>query len=411
MLRVARLLGILALGLLAVPSYAELTRKIVVFQSSVDRAERLALARETGARIVRELPAINAVVIESQLGLVETAAAKLESLTEVKYVEADPKIKWLNAADVRGADFRVPDLKAITAPIRELRAKQGEVPEGPVDVEPQAQDIPWGIKRVNAAGAWPKTRGEGVKVAVIDTGVDKTHPDLAALLKGGWNAIKKNDEFNDDNGHGSHVAGTIAAIDDDKGVVGVAPKVDLYGVKVLDAQGSGTFDDVMAGMQWAIDNKMDVANMSLGADKENGNQALQDMVAAMHKAGVTLVAAAGNNGSDVGVPAAYPGAIAIAASGSSDSLAWFSSRGPEVAFIAPGVGVKSTWMNGGYQSISGTSMACPHAAGLAALYIAAHKGATPDQVRAGLAAASSKLPSVPDAGQGAGMPNAAKLVQ
>ena len=149
--------------------------------------------------------------------------------------------------------------------------------------------------------------------------------------------------------------------------------------------------------------------MSLGASR--GNQALADAVEAMRKGGVILIAAAGNSGSTVGFPAAYPGAIAVAASDSGDKLASFSSRGPEVAVIAPGVAVKSTYMNGGYDTLSGTSMATPHVAGLTALYVATHKGATPAAARAALAAASAKLPGVPDIGQGAGLPLATKLVK
>jgi subtilisin family serine protease len=162
-------------------------------------------------------------------------------------------------------------------------------------------------------------------------------------------------------------------------------------------------------MQWAVDNHMDVASMSLGADQ--GNPALADMVAAMRKGGVTLIAAAGNSGGAVGFPGGYPEAIAVAASDSNDQLASFSSRGPEVAEIAPGVNVFSLSKNGGYETMSGTSMATPHVAGLAVLYVATHKGATPDQVRAGLAAASTSLSGVIPEGQGAGLPDAVSLVK
>jgi subtilisin len=162
-------------------------------------------------------------------------------------------------------------------------------------------------------------------------------------------------------------------------------------------------------MQWAVDHHMQIASMSLGASQ--GNQALADMVQAMHDAGVTLIAAAGNSGGSVGYPAAYPGAIAVAASDSSDQLASFSSRGPQVAVIAPGVDVYSTYKDGGYETLSGTSMATPHVSGLAALYVATHPGAGPDQVRAALEAAATKLPGVPAEGQGAGLPSAVRLVR
>ena len=248
-----------------------------------------------------------------------------------------------------------------------------------------------------------------MKVAVIDTGIEVTHPDLAGIIKGGWNAISPGKPFDDDHGHGTHCSGTIAAKDDDQGVVGVAPQIDLYGVKVLDSEGSGTVDTVIAGMLWAVENKMEVASMSLGANA--GNPSLADAVEVMRKSGVILIAAAGNSGSSVGYPAAYPGAIAVSASDKYDSLATFSSRGPEVAVIAPGVNVRSTYLGGLYETMSGTSMATPHVAGLTALYVATHKGATPAQARAGLTAASTKLANVPNIGQGAGLPAADELVR
>ncbi|UPT73290.1 MAG: S8 family peptidase [Elusimicrobiota bacterium] len=407
MVRVFTKAGLLALSLLAVSTSAYAERRIVVFQPSVAKAQRVALAQAAGGRVVRELPLINAVVVE--LGQLSVAEGRLRALAEVKRVDPDPKINWLQAADARGVDFAAPSAAGILKNIEALKARAKQ--EAPSEPEPSApgQETPWGIKRVQAPAAWATTRGQGVKLAVIDTGIDMTHPELSGILKGGWNAISTSTTFNDDNGHGTHCAGTIAAKDDAAGVVGVAPEIDLYGVKVLDEGGSGTFDDVIAGMLWAVENKMEIASMSLGAGR--GNPALADAVEVMRKAGVILIAAAGNSGGSVGFPAAYPGAIAVAASDSADKLAGFSSRGPSVAVIAPGVNVKSTYMGGGYDTLSGTSMATPHVAGLAALYVATHKGATPEQARAALTAASAKLPNVPDIGQGAGLPTAPALVR
>jgi subtilisin len=409
MVRVSRAWGLLALSLLAfaVPSRAaDTTRRIVVFAPGTSSAQRLALAQSTGAKIVRELPLINAVVIETPSTQVSASDSKLTAMNEVARIDQDPTINWLKAVDAPGVDFRLPNMEALLAPLAALKSNKAAASLMPAS---GAQAVQWGVQRVDAPAAWPTSHGAGVKVVVIDTGLDMTHPDLAGNIKGGWNAITKTADFNDDHGHGTHCGGNIAALDNDIGIVGVAPKADLYGVKVLDANGSGTFDNVIAGMQWAVDNHMEVASMSLGADQ--GNQALADMVAAMTKAGVTLVAAAGNSGGAVGFPGGYPGAIAVAASDSNDQLADFSSRGPEVALIAPGVNVYSLSKNGGYETMSGTSMATPHVAGLAVLYLSTHKGATPDQVRAALSAASAKLPGVIPEGQGAGLPDAAKLVE
>jgi subtilisin len=404
----------------AVTSHADdqhVTRRIVVFAPGTSAAQRLSLAQSTGAKIIRELPLINAVVIETPSEQVSAFDSKLTAMNSVSRIDQDPKINWLKSVDAPGVDFRLPSTEALMAPLAALKASKAAAGDPSGDA---SQVVQWGVKRVDAPAAWAKSRGQGVKVVVIDTGLDKTHPDLAGNIKGGWNAITKTDDFNDDHGHGTHCGGNIAALDNKIGIVGVAPKADLYGVKVLDANGSGTFDDVIAGMQWAVDNHMDVASMSLGADQ--GNQALADMVAAMAKAGVTLVAAAGNSGGPVGFPGGYPGAIAVAAmcpagvtdtglcSDTNEGLAVFSSRGPEVAVIAPGVNVYSLSKNGGYDTMSGTSMATPHVAGLAVLYVATHKGATPDQVRAALASASTPIPGVNSDGEGAGLPDAVKLV-
>ncbi|MDE2292216.1 MAG: S8 family peptidase, partial [Elusimicrobia bacterium] len=271
---------------------------------------------------------------------------------------------------------------------------------------PRAQALPWGIQRVNAPGAWPVTRGAGVKVAVVDTGIDFDHPDLK--VAGGANMIDPSKSFKDDNGHGTHVSGTIAGQGKDD-VWGVAPDVSLYGVKVLDANGSGTFADVIAGIQWTAQNHMDVANFSLGASQ--GTQALADAVKAATDAGVTIVAAAGNSGAAVGYPGAYPQCIAVAASDSSDAVADFSSRGPQVAVLAPGVNVYSTYMGGGYQSLDGTSMATPHVTGLTALAIAARGVHGQAAVRKALQAAATPVPNASADEQGAGIVDAAKLVR
>ena len=383
------------LTVVAVTSHAagvEPVRKIVVFDGKVPMAERVRQASVTGARVIRELPLINAVVVESPApGQARVHVARLKSNPSIMRVDEDPKINWL--AGVAAA----PSIPAFNS----VRARQ--------TAPPQTREIPWGITRVNAPAAWSATRGEGVKVVVIDTGIDYDHPNLKANIKGGWNAITKKDDFKDDNGHGTHCSGTIAAVDGDSGVVGVAPKADLYGVKVLDENGSGTFDDVIAGMQWAVEHHMQVASMSLGASQ--GNESLKAAVDAMVKNGVALIAAAGNSGRAVGYPAAYPGAIAVAAMDSSDKVAYFSSRGPEVALIAPGVDVKSTYMGGAYDTLSGTSMATPHVSGLAALAIAAKGVSGYDAVRAALVKAATPIAGVPAEQQGAGVVDAAKLVR
>ena len=348
-------------------------RRIVVFNKGISVSRQMSVVQAAGGIVLKKLWLIDALAILAPNQKSQALDMALASAQDVKRVEEDFYQNWLQADE--------------TAP------------------EPAGQKLPWGVERVNAKGAWAVTRGAGVKVAVVDTGVDFDHPDLK--LAGGFNVITHDKNYKDDNGHGSHVAGTIAAQDNGEGVVGVAPEVSIYGVKVLDANGSGTFADVVEGIQWTVENKMDVANFSLGASQ--GTQALEDAVNAAAKGGVAVVAAAGNSGGSVGYPAAYSSVIAISASSNKDKLAYFSSRGPEVDFIAPGVNVDSTYMGGGYSSLSGTSMACPHAAGLAALAAAAGAHGK-SAIEAALKKAAAPLSGLKPEEQGAGMIDAAKIV-
>ncbi|UTF52015.1 S8 family peptidase [Natronosalvus rutilus] len=235
-----------------------------------------------------------------------------------------------------------------------------------------AQSTPWGIDRVDADVAHDNGEtGAGADVAILDTGIDSDHPDLQANLgdgrafvscKGGPNSCGQ--DWDDDNDHGTHCAGTADAVDNNEGVVGVSTEATLHAVKVLDKRGSGSFSDIAAGVEYVADQGWDVASLSLGAS--SGSQALRDAGQYAYNNGVLLVAAAGNDGpcSDcVGYPAAYPEFIAVSATSADDSLASFSSTGSEVEIAAPGEDVNSTVPGGGYDTFSGTSMACPHVAG------------------------------------------------
>ncbi|MEK7067800.1 MAG: S8 family peptidase, partial [Patescibacteria group bacterium] len=168
-------------------------------------------------------------------------------------------------------------------------------------------------------------------------------------------------------GHGTHIAGIIAAVDNTFGVVGVGPQISLYGVKVLNRNGSGYLSDVIEGLDWAIANGMQVINMSLGTSSDI--QSFRDAVQRVNAAGIVQVAAAGNSGGAVNFPGAYPEVIAVSATDNTNTIASWSSRGSEVDLAAPGVNIYSTYRGSKYATLSGTSMASPHVAGAAALVL------------------------------------------
>ncbi len=337
-----------------------------------------------------------------------------QALLRIISIEADQRVKWIESAQVSFQAAPFPSFSGMMAGLN--MPKAGAFVQNPLasQIAAQRKEETWGINRVHAPAAWPITEGRGVKVAVIDTGINAAHPDLAGSVDGGYSALTRTEnplDYEDDNGHGSHVAGTIAAHRDGKGVVGVAPKASLYAVKVLDADGSGNLSDVIDGIVWAAKNKMDVANMSLGAPVDS--EAMKRAVRFARGSGVVIVAAAGNTGGAVSFPGVYDDVIAVAASDSNDKLASFSSRGGEVDFIAPGVDMLSVKLGGGFVSYSGTSMAAPHVAGLAALAVSqGYVGLNgPDGVFAQLKKASSVLPNLTSEMQGAGMIDAGKLAR
>ena len=230
-----------------------------------------------------------------------------------------------------------------------------------------------GVSHINSEMAHNNgINGTGVKVAVIDTGIDYNHEDLNDNYKGGYDFVfSDSDPFDDSyNSHGTHVAGIIAAERNGIGGVGVSPNASLYAVKVLNGAGFGTVSWVIAGIEWAVSNDMDVVIISSNTEKDS--QALHDACRNASDAGVLLVAAAGNTyRRNVTYPARYDSVIAVTATDPDDSHASFSPIGPEVELSAPGVDIRST-VRDGYGNLSGTSQAAPHVAGTAALIISSN---------------------------------------
>lgn len=314
------------------------------------------------------------------------------------------------AADPSVASVVVDREVHLTAP--DAAGKGG--PKVPAPAPQPPQQVPTGIARIGgAASSAAAGNGSGTvnaNVAILDTGIIANHPDLT--VAGGYNCTRAKG-WADQNGHGTHVAGTVAARDNGIGVVGVAPGANLWSVRVLDRNGSGAWSTIICGIDWVAANAslIDVANMSLGgAGSATGcndgglHQAICNAVAA----GVPFAVAAGNESSDAArsVPAAYPQVITVSAIADSDGLAGglggplcysdlddtlsnFSNFGTAVDIAAPGSCIRSTSMSGGYESMSGTSMAAPHVTGAAALYLSTHRAATPAEVRTALSNAGT----------------------
>ncbi len=395
---------------------------IVVFKDSVadvETAENDIVSRVRGERLNSYRSALNGFAARF-------SEAKLATVTNdprVAFVSEDREVSITDSLrDVKSSLHRSRRSEPPPPPPTPTPEPPPETDAKPSSgtVSTQSQTLPTGINRINAENK--ANKGTGVHVAVIDTGIQTNHPDLAGNIAGGKNC-SSGTSYNDGNGHGTHVAGTIAALNNGAGVVGVAPEAKLWAVRVLNNAGSGSWSTVICGIDFVTSKApknggpITVANLSLGgggvSDSNCGNSnndALHRAICRARDAGVTIVVAAGNSAvnATTQVPAAYNDAVITVSAlvdsngtmggggagtsyGADDTFASFSNYGNPVDIGAPGVNIYSTWLKSGYKTISGTSMASPHVAGAAALYIATHAGASWTQVRDALVSAGEAL--------------------
>ncbi|HYO76873.1 MAG TPA: S8 family serine peptidase [Thermoanaerobaculia bacterium] len=295
------------------------------------------------------------------------SASRLRIASDAIAASARHRVRTFNSVDAFAADLTPSEASALAA-AGDLIVEQ-VVPRYALDLEARfdgsralavesgtAQDVPWGISAIHAAQVWPFTRGEQVNVVVVDTGIDILHPDLGQAYAGGFNAVKPGELPVDDHGHGTHVAGTIAAANNGFGVVGVAPRVKLWAVKALDADGEGSSEEFVAALEWTIAKARAtggrwIVNASLGAARYSEIE--ERAVGNVADAGIVVVAAAGNDGTaTVMYPAGYRGAIAVGAVTQNGGRAVFSSFGSGLALLAPGAAVRSTLMHGRVVSLN-----------------------------------------------------------
>lgn len=360
---------------------SDTTKKIVSLKPGTDIRVFAKEIEEKGGSIIRELPLINACLCAFPQKHSEVASI-LESHPHIDSVDDDIKVRITSFPPAYWGS--------------------GKVNQPP-------QEIGWGVKRINAEPFLNVRGASTVKVAVMDTGIYARHPDLEGCVRGGVNIIGNSHDLSDPNGHGTHVAGIIGALNNDIGIVGVMPGASIYSVKVFDASGEGSLSDIILGLQWCIANDIKIVNMSFGSSEENNSY--RQVIANAEKAGIIMVAAAGNDRVQhkMQYPALYDQTIAVSALSQTGMIASFSSFGEQVDVIAPGENIKSTWKDGSYKEESGTSMATPFVTGAIAQMINKWGEMSPAQVKRHLKECCTMLP-MPQIYQGAGLVNLQALL-
>jgi subtilisin len=310
---------------------------------------------------------------------------RLEEIVPLSIINAiscpvRPSTHWLSFAFIASAEEdRRMSLQLDGTPKRTFRLAGST---GGVRSRTAPPHIPWGVYQVRAPQAWRQATGQSVRIGVIDTGIDATHPDLRHCIGRGVNFVNRSRLPLDDNGHGTHIAGTIAGSGSGpQGVVGVAPRAIIHAVKAFDHSGSAYVSDIIAGIDWCVQNDLDIINMSFGM--KTYNRSLELAVQNAYRAGKVIVASSGNDGkkSFIDYPARFPQVISVGATTQANKIAPFTNRGLRIDVFAPGENIYSAWLNGKYNELSGTSMATSHVSGVIALMLSVRPGLRPAQIK------------------------------
>ncbi len=420
MARVSLVVGVLVLVILigggAFTASGQDLRKIVIFFDNTPLTVQQQVVAQSGSSAVHTLSLINGLAIQLPAAA-DQALASLRSNPAVEEVYDDA----VSVAD-------------------------GAICIDPAP-SPVPESYPWGLQKIDAdaPAVQPQWQGAGVTVAILDTGIDLGHPELIPQIVGGYNALAGGGSYADDNGHGTHMAGIIAAALNSLGIIGVAPQATFAAVKVLDQYGAGYLSDLINGLQWVYGYNngiplVKLVNMSLGFSIDS--PPLQQAIQSLYNSGVIMVASAGNRcaqspsqdegGGDncqggpaltcdpsqttVKYPAAYPWVLAVTATDYYDQVTAYSVSGPQVDVAAPGgskatgMRILSTTIGNGYGEGSGTSQAAAHVTGAVALALQIQPGLSFTQVRSVLQTTAKNL-GYPQEQQGAGRIDVKKMVQ
>ncbi len=363
----------------------ERKRKIVQFDESVRSEDFFDLLEDCDGHIVKKLSLINGAVILVDDEEYEKVRSVVGTRAGIIAVEDDIVLR---ANDETSFEVQTLD--------EEIRG--------------YSNMAPWDVIQIAACNI--ENCGENVNIGVIDTGIDSRHPLLRGKVKGSYTVVRPVGNVMDDNGHGTHVAGTICADRSGRGVFGIAPKANLYSIKVLDRNGAGNLSDMIDGMQWCLDNGIRLVNLSLSTKEENS--IFRSAMRNARRSGMIMVCATGNHGpgeDTVGYPAKFPETVSVGATDEKTRVASFSGRGREVDVCAPGVNITSTWPGWRYKTVSGTSMASPHVTAVIALMLEKDPSLSGSDVKAILQSTASKIPGEPFESQGAGIINAQKALE
>lgn len=357
-------------------------RKIIIFNNQASYHECISYMKKHRMKPVKQISSARMVCID------------VKNIKHLRSISHHPSIRHIES------DIPVRTHGFVTKTRSKTGSKSRPAIQSCRSVSPLL-NIPWNVRRIRAPKVWPRSLGQGIRIAIIDTGVGP-NPDLK--VAGGINTIDPRRSFRDDNGHGTFVAGITAARGVNGMLLGAAPRAKLFAVKALDANGNGFVSDIIEGVEWAIQHRMQVINMSFGLDEHS--DALHQVLKKAYRRGITLVASAGNAGIHSGgidEPAKFPEVIAVASSNRRNQISDFSSRGRGIDVTAPGEDIVSLAVGTGTTVDSGTSFACPLVAGSSALLLRLRKTLTPRRVRRLFNTTAVRLPGFSRLAQGNGL--------